>query len=172
MAMQKIYPENWGKDAFDAIGKEWFLLTAGTAESGWNCMTCSWGSVGVLWNKPAVTCYVRHSRHTFGFMEQQDTFTVSFFGEAQRRALSFCGSHSGRDCDKAAEAGLHPVAVGGGMSFEEAELVFVCKKRYAAEMDIKDIPEDAAAAFYAGNDPHKLYIGEIIACYRNDAAQA
>ena len=152
---------------FTTIGKEWFLLTAGTEASGWNCMTCSWGSVGVLWNKPSVTCYVRHSRHTFGFMENQDCFTISFFDEAQRKALSFCGSHSGRDCDKAAEAGLHPVAIAGGMTFAEVEMVFVCKKRYAAEMEIKDLPADAVAAFYGGNDPHKLYIGEIIACYKN-----
>lgn len=168
MAMKKINPSEWGKDVFDAIGKQWFLLTAGTAEDGWNCMTCSWGSAGILWNKPMLTCYVRHSRHTFGFMEQQDTFTVSFFGEAHRKALSYCGSHSGRDCDKAAEAGLHPVSLGDGMSFAEAELVFVCKKRYAAEMDIRDIPADAAEAFYGGQDAHKLYIGEIVACYRRE----
>ena len=169
MAMQKIDLNEWGKDAFEAIGKQWFLLTAGTEQAGWNTMTCSWGAVGVLWNKPSVTCYVRHSRHTFGFMEQQDTFTVSFFGEAQRKALAFCGSHSGRDCDKAAEAGLHPVAVEGGMSFEEAELVLVCKKRFAADMDIKDIPADAAAAFYADHDAHRMYIGEIIACYKKQS---
>ena len=53
------------------------------------------------------------------------------------------------------------------MTFAEAEMVFVCKKRYAAEMEIKDIPADAVSAFYGGNDPHKLYIGEIIACYKN-----
>ena len=134
MAMKKISPSEWGKDVFEAIGKQWFLLTAGTEQSGWNCMTCSWGAAGVLWNKPMLTCYVRHSRHTFGFMEQQEIFTVSFFGEAQRKALSFCGSHSGRDCDKAAEAGLHPITLEEGMSFAEAELVFVCKKRFAADL--------------------------------------
>ncbi|MBR5364181.1 MAG: flavin reductase [Oscillospiraceae bacterium] len=166
MAMKKISPNEWGKDVFDAIGKQWFLLTAGTEQSGWNCMTCSWGAAGVLWNKPMLTCYVRHSRHTYGFMEQQDTFTVSLFGEAQRKALSFCGSHSGRDCDKAAEAGLHPVQLDAGMSFAEAELVFVCKKRYAADLPVSDLPADVAASFYGDSDTHRMYIGEIIACYQ------
>ena len=169
MAMKKISPKEWGKDVFDAIGKQWFLLTAGTEQSGWNCMTCSWGAAGVLWNKPMLTCYVRHSRHTYGFMEQQDTFTVSLFGEAQRKALSFCGSHSGRDCDKAAESGLHPLELDGAVTFEEAELVLVCKKRYAADMNIADLPQDAAASFYGDNDTHRLYIGEIIACYQKEA---
>ena len=100
MSLTKISPEAWVGNPFEAIGKDWFLLTAGTEESGYNTMTCSWGQMGVLWNKPSVTCYVRHSRHTFGFMEQQDTFTLSFFAQTQRKALSFCGSHSGRDCDK------------------------------------------------------------------------
>ena len=166
MAMQKIAPEQWDKNPFEAIGKDWFLLTAGTESAGWNTMTCSWGAVGVIWNKPTVTCYVLHSRYTLQFLEQQDTFTISFFGAAHKKALAFCGSHSGRDCDKAAETGLHPVSVEGGMSFEEAETVIVCKKRFAADMNIADLPEDVAAGFYADHDTHRMYLGEIIAVYQ------
>lgn len=166
MTFQKIEPSEYGTNPFEAIGKQWFLLTAGTTEGGWNTMTCSWGAMGVLWNKPSVTCYVRHSRHTFSFMEQQDVFTISLLGEESRKALAFCGSHSGRDCDKAAEAGLHPAALNGAVTFDEAETVFVCRKRYAADMDIADLPADVQAGFYADGDTHRLYIGEIIAVYR------
>ncbi len=168
MALKQVNPEQLGFNPFEAIGKQWFLLTAGTQQTGWNTMTCSWGAAGVLWNKPSVTCYVRRSRYTLGFMEQQDTFTLSFLGDEHRKALSFCGSHSGRDCDKAVESGLHPVALDGAVTFEEAKLVLVCKKRYAADMDIADIPEDAKTSFYGDNDAHRLYIGEIVACYQQD----
>ena len=168
MALKQVNPEQLGFNPFEAIGKQWFLLTAGTQQTGWNTMTCSWGTAGVLWNKPSVTCYVRHSRYTLGFMEQQDMFTLSFLGDEHRKALAFCGSHSGRDCDKAAESGLHPVALDGAVTFEEAKLVLVCKKRYAADMDIADIPEDAKTSFYGDNDAHRLYIGEIVACYQQD----
>ena len=168
MALKQVNPEQLGFNPFEAIGKQWFLLTAGTQQTGWNTMTCSWGAAGVLWNKPSVTCYVRHSRHTLGFLEQQDMFTLSFLGDDYRKALAFCGSHSGRDCDKAAAAGLHPAELDGAVTFAEAKLVLVCKKRYAADMDIADIPEDARAAFYGDNDAHRLYIGEIIACYQAD----
>lgn len=166
MAFQKIEPSQYGTNVFEAIGKQWFLLTAGTTEDGWNTMTCSWGAMGVLWNKPTVTCYVRHSRHTFGYMEQQDIFTVSLLGEDSRKALSYCGSHSGRDCDKAAGAGLHPAALDGAVTFDEAQTVFVCRKRYAADMDIADLPQEIASGFYADNDTHRLYIGEILAVYQ------
>ncbi len=168
MALKQVNPEQLGFNPFEAIGKQWFLLTAGTQQTGWNTMTCSWGAAGVLWNKPSVTCYVRRSRYTLGFMEQQDMFTLSFLGDEHRKALAFCGSHSGRDCDKAAESGLHPVELDGAVTFEEARLVLVCKKRYAADMDIADIPEDAKASFYGDNDAHRLYIGEIVACYQQD----
>lgn len=168
MALKQVNPEQLGFNPFEAIGKQWFLLTAGTQQTGWNTMTCSWGAAGVLWNKPSVTCYVRRSRYTLGFMEQQDMFTLSFLGDEHRKALAFCGSHSGRDCDKAAESGLHPVELDGAVTFEEARLVLVCKKRYAADMDIADIPEDAKTSFYGDNDAHRLYIGEIVACYQQD----
>ncbi len=161
----EISPEAWVGNPFEAIGKDWFLLTAGTEQTGFNTMTCSWGQMGVLWNKPSVTCYVRHSRHTFGFMERQEIFTLSFFGQECRKTLSFCGSHSGRDCDKIAEAGLHPVAAGCGVSFEEARMVLTCRKQFAADMNPKDLPQEVAAGFYAGDAMHRLYIGEILAMY-------
>ncbi len=162
----KINPEALAENPFELIGRDWFLLTAGTEDAGFNFMTCSWGAMGVLWNKPSVTCYVRHSRHTFGFMESQDTFTLSFFGKEQRKALGFAGSHSGRDCDKLAETGLHPITLeGGGVSYEEAKLILVCKKRFAADLDPADMPADVAAGFYADNDIHRMYIGEITAVY-------
>ncbi len=162
----KVNPEALAENPFELIGRDWFLLTAGTEDTGFNFMTCSWGMMGVLWNKPSVTCYVRHSRHTFGFMEQGDTFTLSFFGQEQRKALGFAGSHSGRDCDKIAETGLHPITLAGGaVSFEEAKLILVCKKRFASDLAIADLPEDAAASFYADGDTHRMYIGEITAVY-------
>ena len=165
MSLIEISPEAWVGNPFEAVGKDWFLLTAGTKEQGFNTMTCSWGQMGVLWNKPSVTCYVRHSRHTFGFMEAQDTFTLSFFAQTQRKALAFCGSHSGRDCDKIAETGLHPVEIGGGVSFEEAKMVMVCKKQFSADIDPKALPQEIASAFYAGDAAHRLYIGEILGMY-------
>lgn len=166
MSFVKMQPAEWEKNPFTAIGKDWFLLTAGTKEQGFNFMTASWGQVGILWNQPSVTCYVRHSRHTFGFMEQQDTFTLSFFDEAQRKALQFCGAHSGRDCDKAAETGLTPIELGGGVAFAEAKTVLVCRKAFCTDMPVDQLPEDVVSRFYSPVDEHRLYIGIITEAYR------
>ena len=64
-----------------------------------NAMTISWGGLGTLWRRPVATVYVKKNRYTFEFMEQSDYFTVSFYPEEQRRALSLLGSTSGRDGD-------------------------------------------------------------------------
>lgn len=152
-------------DPFTTIGKEWFLLTAGTPEH-YNTMTCSWGAMGEIWNAPSVTAYVRTSRHTFTFLEESPLFTVSVFPEAYRKALSFCGSHSGRDCDKAKETGLTPVALAGAVGFAQARLVLVCEKVYAQMMDADcfALPE-LAERFYQSDPMHKMYIGRILAAF-------
>ncbi len=71
-------------------------------------------------------------------------FTLSFFGDNCREALTLCGKVSGKDRDKIKEAGLTPYYVDGTTAFEEAELVFVCRKLYADEIrSEKFIDKDA-----------------------------
>ena len=69
MAMQKISPAEWGKDAFEAIGKQWFLLTAGTAEAGWNCMRITAPSTCTWWTRNCSG--TRNSRRSKGFSCQR-----------------------------------------------------------------------------------------------------
>ena len=68
---------------------------------------------GVLWGKNVAFCFIRPGRHTLGFVERSEMFTLSFFGENYRDALNYCGTKSGRDVDKVAGAGLIPVIEGG-----------------------------------------------------------
>jgi flavin reductase (DIM6/NTAB) family NADH-FMN oxidoreductase RutF len=87
---------------FTKFDKDWALVAAGdsTKPEQYNAMTVSWGSVGTNWGLPVVSIYIRHSRFTSQFLEDQPYFSVSFFDpkdKAMRRALSFCGSKSGRD---------------------------------------------------------------------------
>ena len=39
-------------------------------------------------------------------IDAQEFFSISFMGKEYREALNYCGSHSGRDTDKVANAGL------------------------------------------------------------------
>ncbi len=145
---------------FEKIGKQWMLITAGD-ENGYNTMTASWGFMGVMWGKNVIETVIRLNRHTLGFVENNDLFTVSFFGEEHRSALKFCGAHSGRDCDKAKETGLTPFFTDGTAAFEEAQMIIVCKKLYSQEMDLSKLDESQKKWY--DNDPvHKAFIGEIV----------
>ena len=81
----------------------------------------------VQWGKKVAMVYIRPQRYTKEFVDRNDRFTISFYKEEYRKALSICGSKSGRDCEKEKEAGLTPYYVDGTTAFEEAELIFVCK---------------------------------------------
>ena len=159
------------KDNFiKTIADEWALISAGT-EDKYNMMTASWGFMGEMWGKPSFLCGVRTNRHTLPFMEQNDCFSVSFFEESQRAALQFCGTHSGRDCDKAKETGLTPVELDGVATFAEAKLVLICKKQYTDMLKPEGflIPE-TYQRWYNTDPLHKLFVGEILAAYeRTDA---
>ncbi len=162
---------------FELFDKQWGIVTAGSMEH-YNSCTVSWGSLGNIWGHagkscPIVTVYVHPARYTSEFLKDSETFTVSFYPEAYRKAVGYIGSHSGRDGDKAAAAGLTPVAIGNGVTYQEAELTFVCKKLYQHQFSREDlapeIQEYYAASpkiypdFQGGWQPHIVFVGEIVA---------
>lgn len=166
MQLEKINISELKADPFDLIGKKWALLTSGNVSS-YNTMTVSWGHMGVMWGSPSAIAFVRTNRHTFSFMEKNDLFTLSFFDEKYRSVLNFCGSRSGRDCDKAKETGITPIELGGAAAFAEASLVIVCKKQYSALLDPDAFCDrEAFEKWYSESNPiHKEYIGKIISVY-------
>ncbi len=153
--------ENFDVDAFKVFGEEWALVTAGV-EGDFNTMTVSWGGLGTLWGRPAATVYVKKNRYTHGFMERNELFTVSFFPPEYKKALSYLGSHSGREGDKVAAAGLTPVYLDGAVTFAQAKATLVCRKMYAHDFDLSAVPEEVAGTYYEDEPPHTLYIGEVI----------
>lgn len=163
--LKEISIDDLSFNPFNKIGKEWFLITSGNINN-YNTMTASWGMMGFLWGKPVINCFVRPQRYTFDFIEKNDLFTISFFESDKKDALTFCGTKSGRDYDKAKETGLTPLDVDNCVTFSEASLVFVCKKMYTQNFEKNNfLEDDNVEKWYANNDFHKSYIGEIIKVY-------
>lgn len=162
MKFQEIAVEELQFQPFTKIGKEWMLITAGD-ETKHNTMTASWGGVGVMWGKNVVSAYIRPQRYTKEFVDENEMFTLSFYNEEYRKALSICGSKSGRDCDKEVEAGLTPYYTDGTTAFEQANLILVCKKQYHQDMAAEhfDVPENDTR-WYPEKDYHTMYMAEII----------
>ena len=158
---EQIEPKALTGNVFSMIGDEWMLITAGTAEHC-NTMTASWGGLGVIWGAPAATCYIRPQRYTKEFVDNSEYFTLSFFSEQYRKQLALCGSKSGREIDKVKECGFTVAeAQGGAPYFEQADLVFVCRKRMVQKMEESLIPADVREKWYEG-DYHTMYWGEIV----------
>ena len=161
-----IHPEKLTDNFFRLIDRDWMLITAGRMDD-YNTMTASWGTTGILWNKPVAICYIRPQRHTLQFALKYDGFTLSFFDASYHKALDFCGTHSGRDTDKAAETGLRPIATGkGNVTFEQARLILECRKLYS-DLIRPEAFLDAglSARIYPAKDYHRFFIGEIENCY-------
>lgn len=146
---------------FTKISKDWMLVTAGDEKKN-NTMTASWGGLGVLWNKNVSFVFIRPQRYTLEFVEQQDCYSLSFFDETYKQALSFCGSKSGRDVDKVKETGLTPVYEEAAPYFAQAKMVFICRKMYKQNIDPACMLEaDIDSANYPNKDYHKMFIGAI-----------
>jgi len=165
MGFKETAPELLTDNPFKLIGKDWMLITAGTPGS-FNTMTASWGGLGVLWERKVAFCFIRPTRYTYEFIERSDTFTLSFFEEHHRKALSYCGSHSGRDTDKIKGAGLTPVKEGGFVYFDEARLVLACRKLYFQDISPGRFLDEKIDDMYPQKDYHRMYVGEIVKCLR------
>jgi len=156
------------------IDEGWMLITAGNTAMGagnWNTMTASWGALGELWNRDVAFIFIRPTRHTRTFIEDNPLFTLSFFDEKYHNALTFCGEKSGREYDKAAETGLTPIVFGGGMAggmvsgaiaFQEASEIIVCRKIYEQDIDPAHFLESSIADNYHKKDYHRMYVGEVL----------
>lgn len=149
-------------NVFKLIGNDWMLVTAGPPDD-YNTMTASWGGMGVLWNKNVCFVFVRPSRYTYEFMEKNQTFSLSFFTEEWRNALTVCGTKSGRDIDKAKETGLKPFPAGNGTTgFEQARLIIECRKIYFQDIKPEKFLDPSIERNYNGSDYHRMYVGEIL----------
>lgn len=158
-----IKADDLSDNPFKLIGHDWMLITSGTPDN-YNTMTASWGGMGYLWAKNVCFIFVRPSRHTYEFMEKNETFSLSFFTEEWRSALNICGKKSGRDIDKAKETGLKPILAGNQTTgFEQARLIIECKKLYFQDLDASHFLNLSIEKNYNGSDYHRMYVGEILA---------
>ena len=141
---------------------DWMLVTAGNTEK-FNMMTANWGGLGSMFGKPVAFCFIDPTRHTFELMENNDTYTFTFYSEAHRDALKICGSKSGKSVDKVAETGLTPITTNtGSRAFSEAWLVIECKKIISQTITPEAISDPEIKKSWSGKQLRKMFVGEII----------
>lgn len=163
--IKKIHYADYADRAVEVLSKGAFLSTSADGEK--NTMTIGWGAIGFMWGKPIFTVMVRKSRHTHTLLEKNPEFTVSVPLGDMKRAVGICGAKSGRDTDKFSAAGLAamPGRTVASPAIEGAGLHFECKVVFRHEMRREELNEDLAVKWYAGDDWHTLYYGEITDAY-------
>ncbi len=146
------------ENLIEAISNEWMLITAGNQE-GYNMMTASWGFAGEMWGEDSVIAMIRPQRYTMDFVNNNDYFTLSFYGD-DKDIHKICGSKSGRDVDKTRLTGLVPVFENDTVYFEQARLVLICKKQYVDCLKEENFTDQSVLKWY-NKDYHNIVIGKI-----------
>ncbi|MGL5512307.1 MAG: hypothetical protein ACRDBM_03585 [Sporomusa sp.] len=73
------------------------------------------------------------------------------------------GSHSGRDENKVKNAGLTPLFVEGTTAFDDAKMIFICRKLYHAPLQESGFTsQQVVRENYPQRDFHEMYVGEIL----------
>lgn len=153
------------------------LLTT-KAEGKVNAMTISWGTLGIEWNKPLFTAFVRESRFTKALLDKNPAFTINIpQGAINKEILKICGTMSGRDMDKIQELGLtleEPDVV-SVPAIRELPLTLECRVIYKQAQELSAMPveiqracypQDVDGSYHGSNrDVHTAYYGEIVRAY-------
>ena len=159
---KQIAPDKIPGNIIKMLSEDWMLITASDKDK-FNMMTASWGGLGFLYQKPVAFCFINPTRYTYQLMENNDTYTLSFYTEAYRDALKYCGSNSGKDVDKVKGSGLTPITTPtGSKAFSQAWLIIECRKMVAQSLQSESIADKSLKEKWTGKQMHKMYIGEII----------
>jgi len=157
----EIKPEEIKGNTFQLIGRDWMLVTAQN-DNKVNTMTASWGGFGVLWNKPVSYVFIRPQRYTKEFIDNCDTFSLSFLDQNYRSQLNYLGTVSGRDEDKISKSNLTLEHYDNTPYFQESKLIIICKKLYSQDFQSERfIDSELDAKIYSNKDYHTMYISEI-----------
>ena len=104
----------------------------------------------------------KEMRYTKKFVDEEPYFTLCVMDKSFKKQMAYLGSVSGRDEDKIAKTGLTPVYTDNSVYFQEAKLVLVCKKLYAAELQESGfLYQDTIDESYPQRDFHTMYVGKI-----------
>ena len=165
MARANVGPTEYLNETLQSLAHPGLLLVSLDARRRPNAMTIGWGSIGIFWAKPIFVVPVRESRYTYQCIEKTGDFTVNVLPRKLADLASFCGTVSGRDHDKFAEANLTAVASRHVKSpiIAECVLSYECRVVHANDLVPRALVPAFERASYPRGDYHQFYFGEILA---------
>jgi len=151
------------------------LLLATAGKSGKpNAMAIGWGTIGFIWGNPIFIVLVRPSRYTYKLLGESDSFTVCVPAKDHTKIVTFCGTKSGRDCDKFKECklGVLPSTKVSAPGIAGFPLIYECQIVHTNDVIPANLAEEIKSSAYPQGDFHRVYYGEIKAVHAlPDAAE-
>ena len=165
MAKTVVGPMEFLPETLQALAHPGLLLVSLDGRRRPNAMTIGWGSVGVHWGLPIFVVPVRKSRYTYGCIEKTGDFTVNALPRKLADLAAFCGTVSGRDHDKLAEAQLTAASALRVKSpiIEDCLIHYECRVVHANDLAPKTLPHRVLRPMYPRGDYHRFFFGEIVA---------
>ena len=175
MPLKEISIKDATMNPFTTVYSDWLIVSAGTPKKV-NMMVAAWGAFGNIWTKPSVTIYVRESRYTKEFLDNNDTFGISVLPASYRKEMNLIGTKSGRNIDKFKATGLTPLFVDGTPVLKEAKLAFTADKALVQFLSPQSFTDpEAKKKWYSKGELnmnyHTMYIGEITHTLKDPDAQ-
>jgi flavin reductase (DIM6/NTAB) family NADH-FMN oxidoreductase RutF len=164
MAKVHVGPDEFIGEMVRALGHPGALLVSVDRRGRPNVMTIGWGSIGIYWGRPVFVVPVRISRYTYKCIEAAGDFTVNVLPRKLADLAQFCGTVSGRDHDKFAEASLTAARTGKTKSpiIQECVLHYVCQVVHATDLDPKSMNPKILRDNYPRGDYHRFFFGAIL----------
>ena len=148
-------------NVFKLFAKDWAIINVDCGHKV-NSMTASWLQIGHLWQEYVVSVYVRKQRYTYEFIDQANTFSISFFDDQYRKELVYLGQYSGRDVDKLAQCHFTCSKDGEIPYIDQSKMTLICEKLYHYDLDEKHFDEQKIVDMhYPEKDFHRVYVARI-----------
>lgn len=167
MGKQDLEPYEYQDKFIKLVANPGALLNVIDLEDKPNVMAIGWCTLGRLWSKPMCIVYVRPSRHSYTSLEQVRQFTVNCAGPELAKAVEICGTVSGRDEDKFAATDLIalPAKKVKPPIIQQCILHYECNVVHFSDVIEPNLRRNLVEECYSRGDLHRLYFGQIVACY-------
>jgi flavin reductase (DIM6/NTAB) family NADH-FMN oxidoreductase RutF len=154
-------------------GSPWLLATA-SRQGKANVMTVGATGLGTAAGVHYVVEWIRPSCYSSELIEETVAFTLNVPREGMGEAVRFCGSVSGRDHDKFAEANLTamPSKIVPAPVIQECGIHLECRLTGIWEARPESISGSSQAYYEKSGTPpdnyHRCYFAEIVAIYADE----
>lgn len=174
MSKVAVHYADYFRQTIQRMREDGLLLATADREGRPNVMTIGWGAIGSIWGRPLFIVLVRPSRFSYSRLEQNPDFTVNVPPGELALAAAHCGKVSGRDHDKFREMGLTPVPgkLVRAPIIQECVVHYECRALHRNDVAPAMLSQAVLDEYYPNNDFHRVFFGEILACYADEDAAA